>query len=394
MIRTYDLNMRNIELTDPELLRDPFAVYSRARQDGPLARLVMPGGMAMWAVLRHGDARSMLVDARFELSPASFQLRPEDVPEDYRPYLRTMQEMNGPEHARLRRLIAPAFTAARCEAFRPRIERIAHALLDELADGADLLTTFARPLPMAVICDLVGVPEADRPRWREYGTAVATGNGPALLDAIPGIVAGAQAAVAARRAEPSDDVLSALVRARDADGDRLSDTELVTLVWNIVLAGQTPANLIANAVAALLTHPAQLAALRASPDLMPAAVEELTRWCGPQLLTIPRFPSADLDFGGARIGKGEPVTAVIASANRDPRVFPDPDRLDITRAAGPHLGYAHGAHFCVAAALARTQAQVALTAVLQRFPALALAAEPRYTPDPGTWRLAELPVAC
>ena len=382
--------MRNLELTDPELLCDPFSVYGRARQEAPLARLVMPGGGAMWAVLRHGEARAMLVDRRFELTSASFQLRPEDVPADCRPYLRTMQEMEGREHARLRALVAPAFTAARCAGYRPRIERIAHDLLDE-AD--DLLETFARPLPMAVICDLVGVPEADRPSWRSYGRAVATGDGPALIRAIPGIVAGAKAAIAARRAKPGDDLLSELVRVRDEDGDRLGDAELVTLVWNIVLAGQTPANLIANAVAALLQHRDQWQILRAEPGLVPRAVEELTRWCGPQLLTIPRFPSEEVELGGERIGRGEPVTAVIASANRDPSVFQNPDRLDVTRPAGPHLGYAHGAHYCVGAALARIQTEVALTAVLQRFPTLALVGEPRYEPDPGTWRLAELPVA-
>src|SRR5262249_10644003 len=194
--------------------------------------------------------------------------------------------------------------------------------------------------------------------------------------------------------EPGDDLVSDLIRAQAADGDRLADTEMVTLVWHLVLAGQTPTNLIANAVAALLAHPAQLAALREDTRLMPRAVEELPRWCGPQLLSIPRYPREDVELGGVPLGKDEPVTAAIASANRDPRAFDDPDRLDIGRAAGPsgHLGFAHGPHFCLGASLARVEVRVALGALLRRFPRLAAVPGEYRAPDPGTWRLVGLPV--
>jgi cytochrome P450 len=199
-----------------------------------------------------------------------------------------------------------------------------------------------------------------------------------------------------RRAEPAEDLLSDLVHAQVEDGDRFSDVELVTLVWHLVLAGQPPTNLIANAVETLLRHPDQLAALRADTTLMPSAVEELLRWCGPQLLTIPRYAREDVELWGVVIRKGEPVTAAIVSANRDPRAFPEPDRLDVTRPAGSpaHLGFAHGPHFCLGAPLARVETEVALTALLRRFPDLALASpgEVARTPDPGTWRLASLPV--
>ncbi|QIZ36838.1 cytochrome P450 [Saccharopolyspora sp. ASAGF58] len=390
-----DVTVPEIDLTTPEVLNDPFAAYGRARERSPLARLLVPGLNPMWAVLRYHDARAALTDARLELTGDSFAMRP-DVPEDCLPYMRTMQEMEGPEHTRLRRLVAPAFTARRAAEFRPRIETIAKALLDDLPDDGevDLLRHFARPLPMAVICELVGIPESDRPKWREYGVHVAAGYGPGLAESIPGIIAGATAAVAARRAEPGDDLVSQLIRVQDEDGDRLSDAELVTLIWNVVLAGQTPTNLIANGVHALLSHPDQLAALRAKPDLMPRGVEELMRWCGPQLLTIPRFPREDVEISGARIGKGQPVTVVIASANHDPRVFPEADRLDVNRSAGPpHLGFAHGAHFCLGAALARTQTEVALSALLSRFPNLEPTPEgAQHLPDPGTRRLTTLPV--
>jgi cytochrome P450 len=388
-----------IDLMDGEVLRDPFSAYGRARERSPVARIVARGFPSMWAATRHGGARAMLADPRFELNAGSY-LRPQ-VPEDCLAYMRTMQEVDGPEHLRLRRLVSPAFTARRAAELRPRIERIVGRLLDELAvhaeDGTvDLLPRFARPLPIEVIAELVGIPGADRPRWRVYGAAVASGHGQEFADAIPGIMEDAKAAVARRRAEPAGDLLSDLIRAQAEDRDRLSDAELVTLVWHLVLAGQVPTNLIANAVETLLRHPDQLATLRADTSLMPRAVEELLRWCGPQLLTIPRYAREDVELSGVLIREGEPVTAAIVSANRDPRAFADPDRLDVTRPAGPpgHLGFAHGAHFCLGAPLARVETEVALTAILRRFPDLALGSPGAVarTPDPGTWRLSALPV--
>ncbi|MBB6344887.1 cytochrome P450 [Nonomuraea muscovyensis] len=387
-----------LDLTDMDVIRDPFTAYGRARERSPLARVVAPGLSPMWALTRQEGARAVLADPRFEITSGSF-LRP-DVPDDCLPYLRTMSEMDGPEHLRLRRLVAPAFSARRAAAFRPRIERIVERLLDDLPghaeDGSvDLLSHFARPLPMEVICELVGVPEPDRPRWRDYGAMIVAGAGQAFGAAIPGIIAGAKEAVARRRHEPADDLLSDLIRVQDEHGDRLGDTELVTLVWHLVLAGQTPTNLVANAVDVLLAHPAELAELRADPALMPRAVEELIRWCGPNLLTIPRYAREDADLYGHRVRKGETVTVALAAVNRDPRVYADPDRFDVMREPGAagHLGFAHGPHFCLGASLARAQTDVALTALLRRSPGLALAvADAPRAPDPGTWRLLALPV--
>jgi cytochrome P450 len=396
------IRVPEIDLTDPGVLRDPFAAYGRARERSPLARLLAPGLGMMWALTRHEGARAMLGDPRFAPTADSYRFRPTGIPEDCLPYMRTMQEMDGPEHARLRRLVSPAFTARRAAELRPRIEPIVEHLLDDLpghAEGGsvDLLRHFARPLPIEVICELVGIPTPDRPRWRGYGAAVAAGSGQEFAEAIPAIMEGAKAAVAARRAEPGDDLIADLISIQAKDRDRLSDAEMVTLVWHLVLAGQVPINLIANAVEALLAHPEQLAAPREDPGLMPGAVEELLRWCGPQLLTIPRYAREDVEIGGVLVGRGEPVTAAIAAANRDPRAFADPDRLDLRRAAGPpgHLSFAHGPHFCLGASLARVQTEVALEALLRRFPNLALAVAPeevRHTPDPGTWRLVCLPV--
>ncbi|WP_033289614.1 cytochrome P450 [Amycolatopsis jejuensis] len=368
-----------LDLTDPAVTSDPFTAYGAAREQGPLAKLVGPGFPPMWVVTRHAEARAMLTDPRFALGEGTYQ-RP-DVPEHCLPYLRTMQEMEGPDHARLRRLTTPAFAARRALDFRPQMERIVAQYLDRLDGPFDLLAEFAQPLPMEVICELVGVPEAERPRWHEFGAAVVRVSGEGFATAVPGIIDGARSLVG----QPDSAMLAHLTSAG------LSETETVALVWQLVLAGQTPANTIANAVEALLAHPDQLAVLREEPQWWPGAVEELMRWCGSQLLTIPRRAIEDLELHGVQIGRGEPVTASIAAANRDPRVFADPDRFDVRRASGAHLGFAHGPHFCLGASFARVQVEVALTALLDRFPGLRVV-EAQRVPDPGTWRFAALPV--
>jgi len=384
-----------IDLTDFKVLTDPFTAYDQAREASAVARLVIPGFGPFWALTRYTEARAMLADQRFEVKPESF-MRPPGIPEHCLEYMRTMAEQDGAEHLRLRRLVAPAFTPKRAAQFRPRLAAITEHLLDELPSHAedgvvDLIPHFARPLPMDVICELVGIPTADRPRWREYGAAVAGGVGQDFAAAIPAIIEGAKEVVTRSRAEPGDDLIGDLVRAQD--GDRLTDAELVTLVWHLMLAGQTPVNLIANAVEALLTHPDQLALLRVDPALWPGAVEELMRWCSPQLLTTPRFAREDVEIDGVLIKEGERVTAAMVAADRDPRVFDGADRLDVTRSGPAQLGFSHGPHFCLGASIARVQTEVALSSLFTHFPNLALAADavPR-TPDGGTWRPSALPL--
>ncbi|MDQ7810389.1 cytochrome P450 [Amycolatopsis sp. A133] len=383
-----------IDLTDAEVLTDPFTAYDRAREVSPVAKLVIPGFGPFWALTRYAEARAMLTDPRFEVTAGSF-LRPPGIPEHCLQYMATMAEKDGPEHLRLRRLVAPAFTPKRAAQLRPRLAAITGRLLDELPghaeDGVvDLVPHFARPLPIDVICELVGIPGGDRPRWREHGAAVAGGMGPDFAAAIPAIVEGAKEAVARSRAEPGDDLIGDLVRAQAEDGDRLTDTELVTLVWHLVLGGQTPVNLIANAVEALLRHPDQLDLLRAEPGRWPGAVEELMRWCSPQLLTTPRFAREDVEIGGETIGKGERVTVAMVAADRDPRAFADPDRFDVTREGPAQLGFSHGPHFCLGASISRVQTEVALSSLFARFPGLALAGDVPRAPDGGTWRPAAL----
>ncbi|RSD07285.1 cytochrome P450 family protein [Amycolatopsis eburnea] len=383
-----------IDLTDLAVLTDPFTAYDRAREQRAVAKLVIPGFGPFWALTRYAEARAMLADPRFEVRSESF-MRPPGIPEHCLEYMRTMAEQDGPEHLRLRRLVAPAFTPKRAAQLRPRLVAITERLLDALPahaeDGVvDLVAHFARPLPMDVICELAGIPQADRPRWREYGAAVASGVGPDFAAAIPAIIEGAKEAVARSRAEPGDDLIGDLVRAQD--DDRLTDTELVTLVWHLVLAGQTPVNLVANAVEALLRHPDQLKLLRADPRLWPGAVEELMRFCSPQLLTTPRFAREDVEVDGKVIRAGERVTAAMVAADRDPRAFDGADRLDVTRKGPAQLGFSHGPHFCLGASIARVETEVALSLLFDRYPDLALAGDVPRAPDGGTWRPAKLPL--
>jgi cytochrome P450 len=363
-----------INLADPAVCADPLTAYRRAQEAAPVVTLTAPG-TRLHAITRYREARAMLTDPRFAPSTASYAARP-DVPEEYRPYLRTMQEQDGPGHLRLRKAVAPAFTPRRVERYRARIAELVDGLLDAMPPGGvlDLLNGLARPLPMAVICAVLGVPSADRPRWHDYGAMVSAGDGQAFAAAIPAVIDDAKAVLAA----PEDGLVTDLLGAGG-----LAGTEIVTLIWHLVLAGQVPTHLLAVGLDALLRHPDQLAAV---PDRAPAAVEELLRWCGPQLLAVPRFPCEDVVIDGVPIAAGSPVTVVLGAANRDPRVFREPDALDIRRNAEGHLAFLHGPHFCLGAALARLETEIALTAVLRRWPDLRPGEAVR-APDPATWRL-------
>jgi cytochrome P450 len=411
-----------VDLLDPELLRDPFRGYSRLRERSPMVQVV-DGGRAssIWLVTRHEDVRLVLNDRRFVSNPSNVPgmeiedtraevFRRMGIDDEYAPYLlRTVLDVDGEDHLRLRRLVSRAFTPRRVAALLPRVREIAGRLLDRLPglasprDGVvDLLDHFAYPLPITVICELVGIPEEDRGRWLGWSRALMRSHETEhFTTAIRGIVDHVEALVARRRDEPADDLLTALLRARDEDGAVLSEFELVTMVLTIVLAGhETTAHLIGNGTAALLTHRDQLDLLRADPAaLLPRAVHELMRWCGPVQGARFRYATEDVEIGGRKLRKGSKVIANLVSANFDPRRFADPHRLDITRQpdgrSETHLGFGHGLHYCLGAALARQEAEVAFGALLDRYPDLSLAVPPEKldrVPVPGAWRLASLPV--
>ncbi|MFC4560829.1 cytochrome P450 [Nocardiopsis mangrovi] len=409
-----------VNLGDPALLSDPFGGFSRLREQSRVVEAAFPGlDQRFHLVTRYDDVRAVLSDPRFVNNPASVPgsdtvnyraafLTQYGVPDDYLPYfVSSVLDTDGADHTRLRKLVSRAFTVRRVNDLRPRVEQITEDLLGALPSHAedgtvDLMEHFAYPLPITVICELVGVPERHRPQWRDWGRRlVSFGPNADFAGATVEMVDHIHELIRERRAAPGDDLLTGLIRTHDEDGDRLSDRELVTMVISLVIAGhETTAHLIGNGTFALLTHPDQLARLRAEPELAPRAVHELMRWCGP-LVQAPRarYATEDVTIGDTTIRRGETVTPMLAAANYDPREFDDPERLDITREpAGrreTHVGFSHGPHYCLGAALARQEGEVAFTALLRRYPGLALAVDPADAERllmPTMWRLQRLPV--
>ncbi|MFF2043548.1 cytochrome P450 [Kitasatospora sp. NPDC058170] len=407
--------VETVDLRAAQLVGDPFAAFSRIRERAPLARGTIPGVEPVWIATRYEDVRAVLTDPRFVNDAANVPgaapahrteqvWRARGLPPECEQYLRAgVFDADGAEHRRLRGLVHPSFTAGTVGRLRPRIERLAeqyaHALREHADEAGvvDLIAHFAYPLPVTVICELLGIPEPDRPQWREWSSYLGRGAGPGLDDALRAMIEAARELIDRRRAEPGDDLVSRLAA---AEGGTLDPVETVSLILNLIVAGhETTATLIGNGMAALLAHPGQLALLRADPGLLPAAVDELMRWCGPTLGALPRYATEDLTLAGTLIRRGEAVMPILAGANHDPRVFAEPERLDVCRAAAPHhevhLGFGHGAHRCIGAALAHEEAVVAFGALLRSYPDLALAVDPdaiERGPNPVAWHLAALPV--
>jgi cytochrome P450 len=363
--------------------QDPAAFFAGLRESRPVAPVRMPNRGRAWFITRYADVSAAMADPRLANDvhrwPGGARRRPSESAGGVHAHL---LNSDPPAHTRLRRLVWKAFTPRRVAQLRPRVEEIAAGLLDELAAGgvADLLEVYARPLPGAVLCELLGVPEEDR-GW--ISATVTDYEKPAEADRVTRELAGyLTELIAARRAYPRDDLLSALALVRDdvsenGAGDGLTDTEARSLAFQIIMGGfGTTVNLIGNGVLALLTHPEELARLRADGSLLPAAVEELLRFTNPLNHATDRFTTQDIAVGGVSIPAGEWVFMAISSANRDPRRFTDPDRLDLGRDTSGHLAFGHGVHYCLGAALARVEGEVALGALLARFPRLSLAVAP------------------
>jgi cytochrome P450 len=397
-------------IMDPALIADPRGGFNRIREEAPLVLGQSADGTPAWYVTRYDDVRTVLGDPRFVNSPASGPgteavnnrdqlLEMLGIPRDFLPYMtESILDVDGIDHVRLRKLVSRAFTVRRVNALRPRVEEITSALLDGFNGPVDLISEFAYPLPITVICELVGVPEADRPLWRRAGATSNSMEPGAMGTALREMVAYTHDLIDRRRAQPADDLLTDLIRAQDEGGDRLSDVEMVTMVLALVTAGhETTAHLIGNGTLALLTHPDQLEALRRDPGLWPAAVNELMRWCGPVQIGQLRYATADVEVGGQTVKAGDAVQAVLVSANHDPRQYDEPERLDVTRRppgrGEGHLGFGHGIHYCLGAALARQEGEVALRALFDRFPAMTVEAEEQtWVSVPGMRQLASLPV--
>jgi cytochrome P450 len=367
---------RDYPFSPPHRL-DVDELYARLRTEQPVIRVQLPFGERAWLATRYDDVRTVLGDPRF--SRAASVGRDYPRTHAHQPELGILA-MDEPEHGRLRRLATKAFTARRVESLRPRTEEIAAELLDAMAatgSPADLVEHFATPLPIRVICDLLGVPASDQDKFHVWSEAIVstTSLTPERIgEYIGNLHAYIAALLAERRREPAGDLLTAMAQARDADPDGPSEAELVAFSAGLLAAGhETTVTQIPNFVYALLTTPGATDQLRADPALIPSAVEELLRWVPlGAASTFARYAVEDVELGGITIRAGEPVLGSLTSANRDERVFADPDGPDLARQPNPHLGFGHGIHHCVGAQLARMELQVALGALIHRFPGLRL----------------------
>jgi cytochrome P450 len=374
------------ELFSPEIRRDPHPLYHRLRAEQPIAN--NPDGD--WVLTRWADCEAVLRDPRWSSSP---EHRPPDAVggasisvEAGEVGMKTLLFLDPPDHTRLRRLVSKAFTPRRIEQLRGHVAEIMEGLLADVKPGEpfDVISTFAYPLPLIVICELMGVPVEDRHQfegWSSDATRLLDGD----IDEEAfnkGIVATMyflnyfNGLFEQRRAEPRDDLLSGLIAVEES-GDVLSEEELRSIVLLLFLAGhETTVNLIGNGLFALMQHRDQWDRLCGDPEgLKASAVEEMLRFDGPVHVTG-RVATEDLEVNGHPFPKQSQVMTLLAAANRDPDRFPDPDRLDIGREDNQHLTFSHGIHYCLGAALARLEGQVVFDRLVQRYPDLRLAVDP------------------
>jgi cytochrome P450 len=371
-------------------------VHARLRAERPVAQVIMPGGMPAWLVTGYAQARAALADPRLLKLPKGWRPEPHSLEAALELH---MLNSDPPDHERLRKLVNKAFTARRVEQLRPRITAITAGLLDDMStrQEVDLLSAFAFPLPVTVICELLGVPVADRDQFRAWSATIVSESVPPEVaqDHISAMIGYFRNLLAARRREPADDLLSALISARD-NADRLSEDELLSMAWLLLVAGhETTVNLIAGGVLALLIHPGELARLRADPALVGGAVEELLRYVSPVNDATLRFTADPVEIDGVPIGPGEVVLVSLSGANRDPSRYAHPEGLDLSRDSSGHLAFGHGIHYCLGAPLARLEAEIAFRGLLDRFGSMTLAVptdELRWRPSSLIHGLESLPV--
>ncbi|MFI1889340.1 cytochrome P450 [Streptomyces jumonjinensis] len=359
-----------------EFSRNPHPVYAGLRAQGPVHRVRVPEGADAWLVVGYEACRSALADPTLS---KSWQDASPALPLARLSAGENLLSSNPPDHTRLRKLVAKEFTPRRVEALAPRVQALTGELLDAMlarpAGRADLVEALSLPLSMGIVCELLGVPSLDRTAFRDWAEqALSSSDRNTRTAATAAMTHYLTGMVDDMRTRPRDDLMSALIRTTDEDGGRLSPGELIGMAWLLLVTGfETTVHLISMGVLALLQHPGQLSALRADPSLMDNALEEMLRYEGPVETTTYRFTTEPLDIAGTPIpGGGELVLIALADADRDPARFPDPDRFDIHRAAGGHLAFGHGIHYCLGAALARLQARTAVTALLERCPTLSL----------------------
>ncbi|MFI1004737.1 cytochrome P450 [Streptomyces galbus] len=372
-----------VSLTDPEFVEDPVCAYARLRERSPLVRVGFPGGPRVWLITRNEDIKTALNDPRLVVDHSNVpghrgpslvdqMVASLDLPDEFRDYVAAnMMLKDGRDHARQRRLVTPAFTVRRIKELRPRIEEISARLLDDLArrGSGDLIEDYSSPLTGTVICELIGIDEADQPQVRTWMNDYADADAD-LAESAQGMVDYVRELIVRRRADPADDMVSALVQTSDEDGDRLSEAEIISMVLLVVNNGHhSTSHFIPNAVLALLDNPDQLALLRARPEALPHAVHELMRVANPVPAAGPRYATQDLEFAGAAIRRGDALIGSLLSANHDPDVFPEPGRCDVERVlprGQSHLAFGAGPHYCTGAALANLEGEIAIEHLMLR----------------------------
>jgi hypothetical protein len=391
-----------LDLSDPAVVADPYPAFARARAVAPVQ---WHEGMGLWLAFGHAEANAVLRDRRLgriwtDKAPAerfgSFNLI----------HRNAILEMEPPEHTRLRRLISSAFARGHVERLRPWVEDLARTLVDELVERSggsepvDLLAGMAEQLPVAVIAELLGVPEADRPLLRPWSNAIVkmyefgrTTETEASAERAAGeFVAYLHGLAADRRTKPGEDLVSHLVGLRDADGDTLTEDELVTTCILLLNAGhEATVNVSGNGTLALLQHPDQLVRLREDRGLLPTAIEEFMRYDSP-LQLFERSATEDVELGGITVERGQKIAALLGAANRDPAVFAEADAFDVGRADNPHITFGAGIHFCIGAPLARVELQATFGALLDRTTTIEGGGEPVRRPEFVIRGLRTLPV--
>jgi cytochrome P450 len=365
---------------------DPFPLFAAVRDLGPVHAVRLADGHDAWLVVGYEEARSALNDPGISKDMHAALASGGEVVAEGLPgpsFARHMLSVDPPDHTRLRRLVSAAFTPRRIEGLRPQVQALVDGMLDAIAAAGpeaqvDLVPALAFPLPFTVICELLGVPEVDRAALGRGLTALLVPTSTPeeyarAKAASDSVVAMLEALVAAKQASPGDDLVSALIRARDGD-ERLTTQELLSTIFQLIVAGHdTTASLIGNGVVALLRHPEQLAELRGDRGMLALAIEELLRYDAPVPHSTFRYAVAPTDLGGVTIPAGAQVIISLAAANRDRGQFMEPEALDIDRVANRHLAFGHGIHHCLGAPLARMEGQLALGSLLARFPELRLA---------------------
>ncbi|MDX3184890.1 cytochrome P450 [[Kitasatospora] papulosa] len=375
---------------DPRFLQDPYPTYAAMRSACPVQAVPSgSGGRLSYLVTGYAEAREALADARLSKDTSAFFAGKESKRRLHPAVAHNMLSSDPPEHTRLRKLATKAFTTGAVAELRPFIARVTDDLLDQWPVGEpfDFVTGLAVPLPVIVICELLGVPDEDRPDIQRWSGELFAAGQPEVIDAASHSLADYMTdLIAAKRRHPGNSLLDHLISARDGH-DRLSEEELVSLAVLLLVAGhETTTNFLGNATLSLLQHPAELDRLRQNPNDIPAVLDELLRFDSPVSTATFRYTTEAITLGGTDIPAGAPVLVALGAADRDPERFPSPDQLDANRDAAGHLAFGHGIHRCVGAPLAKAEAEIALRAVLTRFPGLRLAVPP----DQLQWRHARL----